>query len=200
MKRILFTIMMAMLAVGVQARTNIYDLRSFSVNKMPLYLTAPDKAAATLGEPLKREGYLNRTATYSMGFYAPMYPWGAMYMRYPMYGGELLATMVFIYDNAVIYFYQQSMYGSAFINSMSIYSSDYVLHYGDKDIIIGNDFSSLANVFPDEYAKSLKKSQKKELFTVKIKVEAGYSDLRQKGHITFVVEKGVIVAIGIVLR
>ncbi|MDD4819625.1 MAG: hypothetical protein PHD21_02180 [Flavobacteriales bacterium] len=201
MKKVLLTLIIVVMAVGVQARTNIYDLRSFSVNKMPLYLTAPDRAAATLGEPIKREGYLNRTGGYPPAYYAGMYPWGAMYYRYPMYmsAPELLATMVFIYNNAVIYFDQQTMYGSAFINSMSIYSSEYVLHYGDKDIKVGDAFSTLSSVFQDEYAKALKKS-KKELFDVKIKVDAGYGDLRQKGRITFVVEKGVIVAIGIVLR
>ena len=58
MKKYMFLFALLLAAAGsLQARTNIYDLRSFYVRDMPLYLTAPDKAAHVLGEPLKREGY-----------------------------------------------------------------------------------------------------------------------------------------------
>ena len=47
MKKYMFLFALLLAAAGgLQARTNIYDLRSFYVRDMPLYLTAPDKAIA----------------------------------------------------------------------------------------------------------------------------------------------------------
>jgi hypothetical protein len=173
------------------------------VNDMPLYLTSPDKAAAVLGEPLKREGFLNATPGMAMGVgVRGVYPWGGVALRYPMYmtPPQLLATMVFLYEDATIYFDQDTMYGSAFITSMSVYSPKYVLYYGNKMLKVGDSFDAFKDVFPVEYEKSLKKLAKKDLFDVKVRVTAGEGELKQKGYITFVVEKGVIVAIGVVLK
>ncbi len=204
MKKSFFIVLMVMVSLlSLQAKNYIYDLRSFYVNDMPLYLTSPDKAAAALGEPLKREGFLNATPGVGVGIgVGGVYPWGGVAVRYPMYltPPQLLATMVFIYDDATIYFDQDTMFGSAFITSMSIYSSKYTLYYGNKTLQVGQAYEALRDVFPAEYEKNLKKMAKKELFDVKVRVTAGEGDLRQKGYITFVVEKGMIVAIGVVLR
>ena len=60
--------------------------------------------------------------------------------------------------------------------------------------------SSHWRVFPDEYNKALRKSTKKQVFFVPVKVEAGSGALRQKGKITFIVKDGHIDAIQIALR
>ena len=201
--KILLCVLVVMSTLTLGAKNYIYDLRSFKVNDMPLYLTAPDKAASLLGEPLKREGILNATPGVAMGVgVRGFYPWGGVALRYPMYmtPPQLLATMVFIYEDATIYFDQDTMYGSAFITSMSIYSPKYVLYYENKTLKVGESFDTFKDVFPVEYEKSLKKLAKKDLFDGKVRVTAGEGGLKQKGYITFVVEKGVIVAIGIVLK
>lgn len=194
---LLFALVLAA-AGGLQARTNIYDLRSFYVRDMPLYLTAPDKAAHVLGEPLKREGYLNRRGGYP--YYPGMYPWAPYRYGYPFYGypTEILGTMVFLYKDMVIYFDQDTMGGSAFISNLNIYTPDYPLYYGDTAIRVGDSFSDFADVFPDEYKKALKRSSK-DVFDMRVKVSAGAGTLRQKGNILFIFEKGRLAAVQVTL-
>ena len=171
---------------------------------MPIYRATPDRARELLGKPLTREGYLNARGGYAVyPYFSPWWgPWGPAFGFYAPYYGrpELLGTMVLIYDQMVIYFDQERERGEAFLTNANTYTSNYPLYYGNTPIRVGDAFESLAGVFPDEYNKALRKSTKKQVFFVPVKVEAGSGELRQKGKITFIVKDGHIDAIQIALR
>lgn len=205
MKKYIFFLLLLFTGVSASARTNVYDLRSFHIGAMPVYLTTPDRAQEILGKPEHREGYLNARGGYAvypyMGFSPWWGPWGPSFGFYAPYYGrpELLGTMVLIYDKLVIYFDQKVERGEAYITNANLYTPDYPLYYGDTAIRVGDSFESLASVFPDEFRKAAKKS-KKEVFFLNIKVDAGAGAFRQKGKITFIMKDMRIDAIQIALR
>ena len=204
MKKYIFFFLCLFVGLSASARTNVYDLRSFYLGDMPINRATPDRARELLGKPLTREGYLNARGGYAVyPYFSPWWgPWGPAFGFYAPYYGrpELLGTMVLIYDQMVIYFDQERERGEAFLTNANTYTSNYPLYYGNTPIRVGDAFESLAGVFPDEYNKALRKSTKKQVFFVPVKVEAGSGVLRQKGKITFIVKDGHIDAIQIALR
>ena len=205
MKKYILFFLMLLAGVSAAARTNVYDLKSFYLDNLPVYLATPDKAQELLGKPLHREGYLNARGGYAMYPYvtfSPWWgPWGPGFGFYAPYYGrpELLGTMVLIYDKMVVYFDQQQERGEAYLTNANTYTPDYPLYYGNTAIRVGDSFESLSNLFPDEYRKALRKS-KKEVFFMPVKAEAGAGAFRQKGKITFILKNGKIDAIQIALR
>ena len=205
MKKYLFLLLLAFAGLSASARTNVYDLRSFYVGEMPVYLATPDKAQAVFGRPLQREGYLNLRGGYAVNPYIgmayPWYPWGGVSFAWSPYMSrpEYLGTMVLIYHKFVLYFDQDHERGEAYVSNVNIYTPDVPLYYGNTKIRVGDRFESLATVFPGEYRKALKKSGK-DVFFVHLKVDAGRGMFRQRGKITLIIKDMRIDAVQMVLK